>query len=145
MVAGCSFGASPADGLAFRPPPGWRSSPGIMGFMQFWRPPSSDREVLMLFKSPRPIATKDFFNSEGVRDSLKNISEEERSQITICNNQPALYIKARGTSSRGGDESVEMIGTNAGGNSYFAMYVRPLGAAPNRFAETALRQVCTKS
>lgn len=115
-----------------------------MGFMQFWRPPSSDREVLMLFKSPRQMAAKDFFNSPGVKDSLRDISVEERRQITICNGQQALYVRARGTSSHGGDESVEMIGTNTGGNSYFAMYVRPLGASPNAAAETALRAICSK-
>ena len=39
----------------FKAPPGWQASPGIMGFMQFWRPPDNDNEVLMLFKSPKPI------------------------------------------------------------------------------------------
>ena len=98
----------------------------------------------MLFKSPRPIGTQDFFNNKAVKDSLNDVSVEEQRTITICKSQPATYVRARGSSSRGGDESVEMIGTNAGGNSYFAMYVRPLGAAPNAAARAALREVCTK-
>ena len=44
-----------------RRPPAGSSSPGIMGFMQFWRPPSNEREVLMLFKSPTPLETHDVF------------------------------------------------------------------------------------
>ncbi len=115
-----------------------------MGFMQFWRPPSNDREVLMLFKSPRPIGTQDFFHSDAVKKSLNDVSVEDQRTITICENQQATYVRARGSSSRGGDESVEMVGTNAGGNSYFALYVRPLGAAPNAAAQAALREVCTK-
>jgi hypothetical protein len=130
--------------LTFKPPPGWRSSPGIMGLMQFWRPASGDREMLMLFKSPRSIGTQDFFKSDAVRDSLNDVSVVQKQSITICKNQPATYVRARGSSSRGGDETVEVVATNAGGSSYFAMYVRPLGAVPNGAAQAALREVCTK-
>ncbi len=79
------------------------------------------------------------------RSRFNDVSVEEQQTITICKNQKATYVRARGSSSRGGDESVEMIATNAGGNSYFAMYVRPLGAAPTAAAQAALREVCTKS
>ena len=116
-----------------------------MGLMQFWRPPSNDREVLMLIRSPRPIGTQDFFHSDAVKSSLHDVSVEQQQTITICKNQKATFVRARGSSSRGGDESVEMIATNAGSNSYFAMYIRPLGAAPTAAAQAALREVCTKS
>ena len=31
--------SSPADNLTFKAPAGWQASPGIMGFMQFWKAP----------------------------------------------------------------------------------------------------------
>src|SRR5580700_8390627 len=93
---GCAFSASPADGLTFQAPPGWQSSPGIMGFMQFWRPPSSDREVLMLFKSPKPLATNEVFSNAQMQDSLKDVQIQSRRTIQICGNQPAAYVQARG-------------------------------------------------
>jgi hypothetical protein len=142
---GCSFTASPAEGLQFQAPPGWQSSPGIMGFMQFWRSPSSDREILMLFKSPKPLATNEVFSNAQMQDSLKNVQIQSRRTIQICGNQPAAYVQARGSSAKGGDESVDMVMTTTHGTSYFAMYVRPIGAQPNPAAELALRELCPKS
>jgi hypothetical protein len=141
---GCSFTASPAEGLKFAAPPGWQSSPGIMGFMQFWRSPSSDREVLMLFKSPKPIAARDVFSNQQMRDTLKDVTIREMHTIAICGNQPATYVQARGTSAKGGDENVDMMMTTTRGNTYFAMYIRPVDAASNQMAMTALRELCAK-
>jgi hypothetical protein len=142
-LAGCSLGASPADGLTFKPPAGWSSSPGIMGFMQFWRPPSNDREVLMLFKSPTPLKPSDVFNNSQVNSSLRNIAIERKTAITICGKQPAALFVAHGTS-RGGNERVEMVLTNAVGSSYLAMYVRPVQGPSNPSAEAALTELCAK-
>ncbi len=144
FVAGCGFSSSPADGLKFQPPPTWQSSPGIMGFMQFWRPPVEDGEVLMLFKSPKPLAPNEIFSSDRVRDTLQGARIERRSTIQICGGQPATYIEARGSSSRSGDEMVHVVTTTVNGASYFAMYVRPMGRPPNAFAEVALRELCAK-
>jgi hypothetical protein len=143
-AAGCGLTASPADGLRFQAPAGWRPSPGIMGFMQFWRPPDDDREMLMLFKSPRPVSTGDVFSNSQVHDTLHDMTIQRRQTILICGRQPATYIDARGRSSRGGDEHVEMMMTNVAGSSYFAMYVRPIDAAPNPTAQAALRELCAK-
>ncbi|MBV8655075.1 MAG: hypothetical protein JO160_03450, partial [Candidatus Eremiobacteraeota bacterium] len=55
ILAGCGLTSSPAEGLTFSPPAGWQSSPGIMGFMQFWRSPTNSEEVLMLFRSPKAL------------------------------------------------------------------------------------------
>jgi hypothetical protein len=142
-ASGCALSASPADGLKFQAPPGWRSSPGIMGFMQFWRPPVDDREVLMLFKSPKPLQPGDVFSNAQLHDTLKTMTVERRRGIEICGGQPALYVEARGSSSEG-DERVDMVITNAGGYGYFAMYARPFQAAPNPSAEAALRELCVK-
>ncbi len=142
-LAACAFNASPAQGLRFQPPPGWQSSPGIMGFMQFWRTPD-DREALILFKSPTPITANDVFSNDRMQDTLKDMQIEQRRAIQICGNQPATYIRGRGTSPKRGDEDVEMVMTTVHNTSYFALYVRPIGAAPNFAAQTALRELCSK-
>lgn len=144
-LAACNMTASPADGLAFQAPSGWQSSPGIMGFMQFWRSPSDDREVLMLIKSPKPLKPDDVFSDARLKDTLKNVTVEGRSSIVICGHQPATYVQARGSSSHGGDEFVDLVLTTLNGNSYLAMYVRPIAMPTNPMAAAALREVCTKS
>lgn len=143
-TAGCALNASPADGLRFAAPPGWHSSPGIMGFMQFWRPAVGHHEALILFKSPKPVKMSDLVTQPGVDDSLKSATIERRESIVICDRQPATYMEARGTSSRGDESRVEMVMTNLRGNTYFAMYVRPAAASPNQMAEAALRELCPK-
>jgi hypothetical protein len=143
-AAGCALNASPADGLRFAAPPGWQSSPGIMGFMQFWRPQANDHEALILFKSPKPIQVSDVVSQPGVGDTLKSATVERRESILICDRQPATYMEARGTSSRGEESRVEMVMTNLRGNTYFALYVRPAAASPNPMAKAALRELCPK-
>ncbi len=143
-AAGCALSASPADGLIFHAPPGWHSSPGIMGFMQFWRPPNNDREVLVLFKSPRPLKESEIFSGPGVNDTMKNTTVERRQDIVICGHQPAVFIEARGQSSRGTDTRAEMVMSTVGTTTYFALYARPLGSPPNQPAQAALRELCPK-
>ncbi len=94
--AAVRFTASPADGLQFQPPAGWQSSPGIMGFMQFWQSPANDGEVLMLFRSPKPLKPTDVFSDARLNDTLKDATIESRTNIEICGNQPATYFRARG-------------------------------------------------
>jgi hypothetical protein len=143
-LSGCSMTASPADGLSFQAPPGWQSSPGIMGFMQFWRSPSDDREVLMLFKSPKPLKAEDIFSDAQLKDTVRNATVEQRSAIEICGHQPATFVQARGSTSRGGIEFVDAVLTTLRGSSYLAMYVRPISRPTNPMAEAALRELCTK-
>lgn len=142
--AACALHMSPADGLRFEAPAGWKSSPGILGVMQFWRSPTDDREVLMLFKSPRPVKASDVFSSENLHDSLKDVKLVSRRSIRICGAQGAMYAQGRGSSSRSGPTSVDLLITDAGGSTYFALYARPLDAAPNPMALSALREVCPK-
>lgn len=112
--------------------------------MQFWQSPSDDRELLMLFKSPKPLSPSDVFSNDQVNGTLKNTTVERRQAVVICGHQPAIYVEAKGTSSRGTQALVDMIMATVAGASYFALYVRPLGAPPNPSAEAALREVCAK-
>lgn len=143
-AAGCGFNSSPASGLQFRAPGGWRASPGILGFMQLWRAPNDDREILVLFKSPRPIQTSDFFSNTHMNQTVQHLTIEQRQDIVICGNQRAARVQGRGVSSRGEDVAVDMVATNAAGTTYFASYVRPSASAPNAMAEAALRELCPK-
>jgi hypothetical protein len=142
-LSGCGFSSSPADALQFAPPAGWRSSPGFLGFMQFWRPPSNDREVLMLFRSPRRVDPNQVFSETQMQGDVRDATIERRSRIFICGTQPAQYLEARGTSSHG-EVHIDMIVTNVGGNSYFAMYARPVELPANSMAEASLRELCPK-
>jgi hypothetical protein len=144
-AAGCAFNASPAQGLRFAAPPGWRPSPGIMGFMQFWQAPNDDQAVLMLLKSPKTIAPDELFSNARYRDTLRDTTVERRQSIEICGHQPAMYIAASGTSRSGEPSHVDVVATNVAGASYIAMYVRPLTDRPDPKAEAALRNLCAKS
>lgn len=114
-----------------------------MGFMQFWRTPD-DREALILFKSPTQLTANDVFSNDQMKDTLKDMQIEQRHPIQICGNQPATYVRGRGTSPKRGDEDVEMVFTTINGASYFALYTRPIGATPNFAAQAALRELCPK-
>jgi hypothetical protein len=116
-----------------------------MGFMQFWRPPSDDQQILMLFRSPRPLQPNEVLSNARLNDTLKGATVEQRKDITICGRQPATYYVARGTSSRGAEDRVEMVLTNVAGATYFAMYVRPVATPPNQMAQAALKELCPKS
>ncbi len=143
--AGCAFNASPAQGLRFTAPPGWRPSPGIMGFMQFWQSPRDDRSVLMLFKSPKPIQPDALFSSARYRDALRDTTVERQQSIVICGHQPAVYVEAAGTSRTGEPSHVDVVAANVGAVGYIAMYVRPQTDPADAKAEAALRNLCAKS
>lgn len=111
--------------------------------MQFWRPPADDREVLMLFRSPRRVDPNKVFADSRVQGDVNNVTVERRTNIYICGTQPAQYFEARGTSSHG-ETHVDMVITDISGNSYFAMYARPVEVPANTLAEAALRELCAK-
>ena len=144
VASGCGFTSSPADNLTFKAPPGWQASPGIMGFMQFWKAPGSGDEVLMLLRSPKRIPTNDVMTTANVKDA----KIESTQQVTICNGQSAEYVKAQGTAqnltTKSSNSNLEMIISDANGTTYMAMYLYPLGAAPNAQATAALRELCAK-
>jgi hypothetical protein len=140
MLTGCGMTSSPADNVTFVAPKGWHGSPGIMGLMQFWTSPGGDQQ-LVLVKSPKKISDTDVFTST----DLKNAQVEVTKAIVICGNQPAVLLKARGTTKAGRDGNAEVVKSDAGGATYVAAYVYPLGAQPNAAAESAVRELCLKS
>jgi len=144
VVSGCGVTSSPADGLRFSAPAGWQASPGIMGFMQFWKPPGREDEVLMLFKSPKPLKPSEVFSGNDLQGTVKNVTVKQSSSIRICDNQPALLMQAEGKSSRGEDDLVDMVMTNAAATTYFALYVRPVAGQSDPSALAALRELCSK-
>jgi len=143
-LSGCGLTSSPADDLTFAAPSGWQSSPGIMGFMQFWTPSSKSEEVLMLFRSPKQIDREQILQS----GKLKDVQFSQQHQINICGNQTAMFLKGSAESSTDNGPSkphnLEMTIANAGSATYFAMYVYPLDRSPNAQAESALRELCVK-
>lgn len=141
---GCGFSSSPADGLQFQAPPGWRPSPGIFGFMQFWRPPTSAREVLMLLKSPKPISPDDMYSSANMQGAFKNVTVQRKRPIEICGRQPATLVQGIAESRNDTESNVDMVLSNVEGTSYLAMYVRPVDEVPNPMAMAALRELCAK-
>lgn len=139
-LAGCGFTSSPGDALTFKAPKGWRGSPGIMGFMQFWQGPQ-DGEVLMLIRSPKPLKTSEVFSNA----DLTHADVQAEKSIDICGNQPARYFKAKGKWKSQRDSTVEMVMSNAGGATYMAMYVHPEGTQPDPEAESAIHQLCVRA
>jgi hypothetical protein len=140
---GCGWQSSPAEGLRFAAPSDWKASPGVFGFMQFWRSPGKNSEFLMLFRSPQKLKADDIFSSDRMKDTLQDTSIQRREPITICGTQPATYVEAHG-STNGKPDNVALVLTDIGNASYIAMYVRPIAASPNPMALAALREVCPK-
>lgn len=112
--------------------------------MQFWQPRTDNRELLTLFKSPTRLDPSDLFSSDRLGDTVRDVTTLRRQSIEICGGQPATYVEARGSNSRGESERVDLVMTDAGGSSYVAMYVRPATRQPNPMALAALREVCPK-
>jgi hypothetical protein len=144
-LADCHFSASPTEGLRFAPPPDWRASPGMLGYVQFWRPPSGVREALMLFKSPKRLTAGDVFSDANMQGSFKSVTVQRKSEIEICGSQPALLVQGIAISRDDRLSNVEMVMSDVRGTSYLAMYLRPVEEPPNTTAEAALRELCAKS
>ncbi|HTA38136.1 MAG TPA: hypothetical protein VK760_03630 [Candidatus Acidoferrales bacterium] len=129
---------SPADGLTFKAPTDWASSPGIMGMMQFWT--SADKkQVLMLFRVPADFKTDQAFNSAEVKDA----HIESQKPVKVCGSQDAEYTKAIATSSRTGDDNnLEMVSTKNADGVLMGMYIYPIGTKPDAAADAAIYQLC---
>jgi hypothetical protein len=129
---------SPAEGLTFKAPADWPSSPGIMGMMQFWTSPDK-KQVLMLFKVPADFKTDQAFSSADVKDA----HIEAQRTINVCGEQHADYMKAIATSSRTGDDNnLEMVSTKSADGVLMAMYIYPIGTQPDATADAAIYQLC---
>lgn len=143
-TAGCGLTSSPAEHLTFKAPAGWQGTPGVMGFMQLWRAPGSSDQVLMLFKSPKPLKTGDVLNSADLKDTRVVTTQH----ANICGNQPAEMVTAQGTSQRLTQKSrnvtMDMVMSDANGTTYIAAYVYPTGTAPDPAAAAAIKELCAK-
>ena len=142
-TSGCGLTASPADSINFAAPKGWNSSPGIAGFMQFWRSPR-DGEVLMLFRSPKPVNTSDIFRSADVKD----VQIESQKAIEICDGlQAAQQFNLRAKSESNGethDVNATTVMSTSGGATYFAVYVHRVETPPDADAVSATHELCQK-
>jgi hypothetical protein len=112
--------------------------------MQFWRPPSGTREVLMLLKSPKPLSSKDVYSDANMQGAFKSVTIQRKRAVEICGNQPAFSVQGFATSRNDTQSRVDMMMANVRGTSYLAMYVRPLDEPPNPMAMAALRELCAK-
>jgi hypothetical protein len=139
-IAACSsITKSPAEGLTFTAPDGWKSSPGIMGMMQFWASPDK-KQVLMLFKVPADFKVDQAYSSADVKDA----HVESQRSLKLCGNLTGQYIKAIATSSRTGDDNnLEMVVVKGDApETYMSMYVYPIGMQPDKTADAAIYQLC---
>jgi hypothetical protein len=144
-LSACGLNASPAGGLRFQPPPGWRPSPGMLGYMQFWRPPSGVREALMLFRSPKRLSSDDLYSDANMQGAFKSVTVLRKQNVQICGNQSAVIVQGIAISRNDTESRVEMVMATVRGTSYLAMYVRPIEVPANPQAEAALRGLCAKS
>ncbi len=136
VLAACG---SPTDTLAFKVPPGWTSK-AQMGLLQIWQG-SDNKQVLMLMKLPVAVDVSSAMNSANMKDA----KVESQQEVTICNGQKAQLVTATGQSKNENEQDrIDMLMTAAGGNTYMAMYVRPVNAATDAGAEASLRTVCLK-
>ncbi|HEY3676027.1 MAG TPA: hypothetical protein VGK84_08565 [Candidatus Tumulicola sp.] len=142
-TSGCGLTASPADNINFVAPKGWNSSPGIAGFMQFWRSPR-EGEVLMLFRSPKPIKTEDVLQSANLRDA----QIESRKVITLCDGQQqAQEFQSRGKIENGNeshDVGANIVMSTSNGATYFAVYVHRIEMPADAEAVAATHELCQK-
>ena len=141
VLAGCG---SATDGLAFKAPAGWTSFPSFLGFghMAMWFKKGADSKhdhVLILVRG-QSASTIDLKTMP--QAGFGNIKGEKQSTISICGNQRAQYLVASATGKGGENETMEMVSTPVGDQSYIAIYVRPQADKPDRDAEAAIRSIC---
>lgn len=117
----------------------------MLGYVQFWRPPSGVREVLMLFKSPKTLTADDLYSDANMQGAFKSVTVLRKQNVQLCGNQPAVAVRGVAISRNDTESKVEMVLATVRGTSYMAMYVRPIEAPANRQAEAALHELCAKS
>lgn len=141
VLAGCG---SATDGLAFKPPPGWTAFPSALGFghMAMWFRKGADNkhdEMVMLIRG-QDTTTMNLKTLP--QTGVGNIKAQKSSSITICGGQRAQYLTAIGSGRNGEDQTMEMVSTPVGDQSYLAMYIRPQSDKADPDAEAAIRSLC---
>jgi hypothetical protein len=150
FLRGCGLTSSPADSLTFHAPYGWRASPGILGYVQFWYAPAGD-QALILIRSPkmvdlsRSVSQADFERSSSSTNVRWHVDSFDR--VTVCGNQPAIYMIGeayKDTKNGQVEDDARMVMSNVNGATYIAAYTYPQTGEPNGEALAALRQLCLK-
>jgi hypothetical protein len=148
FLTGCGLTSSPADGLSFGAPYGWQASPGILGYMQYWHPAGGSDQLLMLMKSPfKEVDLSRAPSQTELQQTNIRVHVDSWDKITICGDQPALYIIGESLrNTKSGEEQTHMrtVISNLNGTTYIAAYAYPLTGEPNGEALAALRQLCLK-
>lgn len=144
VLAGCG---SATDSTTFKAPANFTAAASVGPFMQMWKGPQES--ALMLMALPTKIDLDKAVTSSDIKDA--QIKKE--TTISICANQPAVYVsmigehEAFGSPSPGGavqKRQIDFLATNTNGKTYMAMYIRPLGTPEDPGAESAIHDVCSK-
>jgi hypothetical protein len=140
-LTGCG---SATDGLAFKPPAGWTAFPSFLGFghMAMWFKKASDNKQDQMLMLIRGQDTSSMNLKNVPQAGIGAVRSQKQSTITICGNQRAQYLSAVGSGHNGEDQSMEMVSTPIGNQSYLAMYIRPQADKPDPDAEAAIRSLC---
>lgn len=146
FAAGCSF-KSPAEGLDFKAPSGWKTTPSIMGMQMWMKEGTRDGQVLMLFNhSGGKVKSLNDFDMRTVPVTGKGGRVTSEQPIRICgNHQPAKYFSMSGETNGKPTIAEVVVTLYDRDNLFLSVYSRPKTAQPDAQAETALRSLCLKS
>ncbi len=138
VLGGCG---SVTNGIDFRAPAGWTSTPSILGRMQAWmkkaRDNKQDEMVFLVRGSNTSVDIKNIPQA-----GLGAISMAKQSTITICGNQKAQFVSGIGTGHSGQKQVMEMVSATVGQDGFVGMYIRPQSDPADPAAEAAIRSLC---
>lgn len=146
-LAGCS---SPAQDTAFKPPLGWKSTPGMFGRMQLWMTgsTSNDRQILMIVRGDKSMRTSDIRGTSSPFGGTQGMRDVKQKTVTLCGSQRADYFTAQGEGGNGSNrvpQQIEGMSTTIGDSKYFALYIRPAALKADMQAENSLYSLCPKA
>ena len=137
-LAGCG---SVTNGIDFKAPAGWTSTPSILGRMQAWIKKTGDnKQDEMVFLVRGSTTSVDIKNIP--QAGVGNISMAKSATITICGNQKAQFVSGIGTGHGSQKEVMEMVSATVGQDGFVGMYIRPASAPADPAAEAAIRSLC---
>jgi hypothetical protein len=146
-LAGCG---SPAADIAFQPPAGWKSTPGMFGRMQLWMNGSSasDRQILMIVRGDKSMTTSDISSSSPALGGTQGMHDVKRKTVMLCRTQRAEYFTGQGEGGSGSThvlQQIEGMSTTIGDSKYFVLYIRPAAMRADMQAENSLYSLCPKT
>jgi hypothetical protein len=137
-LAGCG---SVTNGIDFKAPAGWTSTPSILGRMQAWmkkaRDNKQDEMVFLVRGSNTNVDIKNIPQA-----GLGSISMAKQTTITICGNQKAQFVSGVGSGHGGQKQVMEMVSATVGQDGFVGMYLRPVSDPADPAAEAAIRSLC---